>query len=295
MAPARRTPAKAARRFRRTGRLSSRPDLQTLILSLEQLSFGALLAIAPLALRQLPGGFPSLIAHVAAVLWGVAGVAALRLPPGHGRDAAPILFALGVASLVYARVSLWGRHGLARAFLALLLALGAWVLFADAARIASRLPGELSPALIAASVLASAFVLGSALSTMILGHWYLIPPPLPFTHLIRGAVIFVVACVLRSAVSIASVAYLSAASAVAHPGVRASLERLFRVEGDLIFVLLRFFWGILGPIVLSILVLRTARLHSNQSATGLLYVAVVFVLIGELLANFLLVESSLPL
>jgi hypothetical protein len=58
---------------------------------------------------------------------------------------------------------------------------------------------------------------------------------------------------------------------------------------------LRAFWGILGPVLLSILVLRTARLHSNQSTTGLLYVAVVFVLIGELLANFLLVQSSLPL
>jgi len=264
----------------------------TLILSLEQLSFGSLLALAPLALRDLPGGFPSLIAHIAAVLWGIAGAVALRLPPGHGREAAPVLFALAAAALLYARLALWSRHRLAGALLVALLAAGAWVLAADAARLAARLSESLPPALVAASLFASALVLGSALSTMILGHWYLIPPPLPFSHLIRGANVFLVACAFRALVTIVCIAFLAR---VVDPAIIQSLERLLRVEGDLIFLLLRVFWGIVGPVILSVLVLRTARLHANQSATGLLYVSVVFVLIGELLANFLLVENSLPL
>jgi len=264
----------------------------TLILSLEQLSFGSLLAIAPLALRDLPGGFPSLIAHLAAVFWGIAGAVALRLPPGQGREAAPLLFALGGASLLFARLALWSRHRLARALLAALLAAGAWVLSADAARLAARLTESLPPALVAASLVASALVLGSALSTMILGHWYLIPPPLPFSHLIRGANVFLAACALRALVTIVCIVFLARG---ADPAIAASFERLLRVEGDLIFLLLRLFWGIVGPVILAVLVVRTARLHSNQSATGLLYVSVVFVLIGELLANFLLVENSLPL
>ncbi len=264
----------------------------TLILSLEQLSFGSLLAIAPLALRDLPGGFPSLIAHLAAVFWGIAGAVALRLPPGQGREAAPVLFALGGASLLFARFALWSRHRLATGLLVAILAVGAWVLVADASRLAVRLSESLPPALVAASLFASALVLGSALSTMILGHWYLIPPPLPFTHLIRGAAIFLVACGFRALVTIVCIVFLARG---VDPAIGESFARLLRVEGDLIFLLLRVFWGIIGPVILSVLVLRTARLHSNQSATGLLYVSCVFVLIGELLANFLLVENSLPL
>jgi hypothetical protein len=35
-------------------------------------------------------------------------------------------------------------------------------------------------------------------------------------------------------------------------------------------------------------------MKSNQAATGLLYVAVVFVLVGELLAGYLTLRSGLP-
>jgi hypothetical protein len=266
--------------------------VQTLILSLEQLSLGALATVACLALRALPGGFPSLIAHIAAVSWGIAGAAALRLPAGGGREAAPYLFALGVGALLFARLALWERHGLARVLLALLLAGGAAVLIGAARVLGSRLADPLAAPLVGASLLASALVLGSALATMILGHWYLIPPPLPFTHLVRGAVVFLLACGVRALVSLLCIAWFARS---ADPAAAAAFERLLRVEGDLVFFALRVFWGIAGPLVLSVLVLRTARLHANQSATGLLYVSVVFVLIGELLSNFLLVESSVPL
>jgi hypothetical protein len=39
---------------------------------------------------------------------------------------------------------------------------------------------------------------------------------------------------------------------------------------------------------------RTARIRSTQSATGLLYVALVFVLFGELIASYLWAASGLP-
>jgi hypothetical protein len=39
---------------------------------------------------------------------------------------------------------------------------------------------------------------------------------------------------------------------------------------------------------------RTARIRSTQSATGLLYVALVFVLFGELMASYLWIAARLP-
>ena len=53
-------------------------------------------------------------------------------------------------------------------------------------------------------------------------------------------------------------------------------------------------WGIVGPLALSYFIWKTADMRSNQAATGLLYVALVFVLIGELLSSFLTVATGFP-
>ena len=52
--------------------------------------------------------------------------------------------------------------------------------------------------------------------------------------------------------------------------------------------------GLLGPLALSYFIWRTAEMKSNQAATGLLYVALVFVLIGELLSSYLTVATGFP-
>jgi hypothetical protein len=56
----------------------------------------------------------------------------------------------------------------------------------------------------------------------------------------------------------------------------------------------RVLWGLVAPLVLAPFVVKTARMKSNQAATGLLYVGVVFVLVGELLATYLTRRSGLP-
>jgi protein NrfD len=61
-----------------------------------------------------------------------------------------------------------------------------------------------------------------------------------------------------------------------------------------LFYVIRILLGIVGPIALTPLVWKTARIHATQSATGILYASVVLVLIGELSANFLLVLTPLP-
>ena len=61
-----------------------------------------------------------------------------------------------------------------------------------------------------------------------------------------------------------------------------------------LFYPLRVAIGVVAPLLLAPLVWRTARMQSTQSATGILYAALVFVLIGELSARFLQLRTPLP-
>ena len=49
------------------------------------------------------------------------------------------------------------------------------------------------------------------------------------------------------------------------------------------------------PLVLSFMIWSTARMGANQSATGLLYVGVVFVIIGEIISKYMFVMSGIPI
>ena len=61
---------------------------------------------------------------------------------------------------------------------------------------------------------------------------------------------------------------------------------------ELILEAVATYWA--SPAVLTVLVDRTVKIRSTQSATGLLYVAVVFVLIGELISRFLHLSAGIP-
>ena len=132
---------------------------------------------------------------------------------------------------------------------------------------------------------AGGLLFGAVLLIMNLGHWYLISRSLPFKLLARGAALFAGLAAFRTA-------YLAAA-VVAHRGTE-GLSALLSVEHDALFFLFRVLWGIAGPLALSYFIWRTAEMKSNQAATGLLYVALVFVLIGELLSSYLTVATGFP-
>jgi hypothetical protein len=108
---------------------------------------------------------------------------------------------------------------------------------------------------------------------------------LPFRLLSRGAVLFAALAAARAALL---------ATAVAAGGSREGLASLLSLEKDALFFLFRVLWGIVGPLALSYFIWKTADMKSNQAATGLLYVALVFVLVGELLASYLTVATGFP-
>jgi len=120
---------------------------------------------------------------------------------------------------------------------------------------------------------------------MNLGHWYLVSRSLPFALLARGAALFAALAAART---------LLLGLAVVWDRDRDRLAPLLSPERDALFFLFRVLWGIVGPLALSYFIWKTADMRSNQAATGLLYVALLFVLIGELLSAYLTVATVFP-
>jgi len=226
--------------------------------------------------RTLGKGFFSLHAAIACVLIGLA----LLLHP----IGVPVVVGSATAALVgaYALVAQAGRAEPARPLLLLGAAGAAWAA-AQVALLAPRGPGG-GPWTVASGLLGGLFF-GAVLLTMNLGHWYLVSRSLPFQLLARGATLF-------AGLAAARVALLGAALAV-NPRPE-GLEALLSLDRDALFFLFRVLWGLVGPLALSYFIWHTAQMRSNQAATGLLYVALVFVLIGELLASYLTVATGFP-
>jgi len=149
----------------------------------------------------------------------------------------------------------------------------------------SAAAGPRGSAWVFAGSLLGAMLFGIVLLTMNLGHWYLVSRSLP-TRLLFGAASAFAALAAARALYLALVA-----AVVPNPD---GWEALTSLDRDLLFFLFRILWGIVGPVALSYFVFQTSKMRSNQAATGLLYVALIFVLIGELLASYLTVLTRFP-
>jgi len=75
--------------------------------------------------------------------------------------------------------------------------------------------------------------------------------------------------------------------------VLALLVVLASLNGN-VFVTPRVLFGLAGPAVLSYLTWETAKIRSTQSATGILYVDLFAVMVGEVLAKYLLLATRVP-
>jgi hypothetical protein len=119
----------------------------------------------------------------------------------------------------------------------------------------------------------SGFVLGTTLAAMLLGHYYLTAPAMSIEPLKR-IVTFLASglgarCVLAAiGLSLADPKY----SGFGH----------VRPGGDAMFLAARWGMGFVAAGVAIYMAWRTAGIRSTQSATGILYIAIIFLLFGEL-------------
>jgi protein NrfD len=141
-----------------------------------------------------------------------------------------------------------------------------------------------------ASFLSSAALLGGTCGAMVLGHWYLIVPSLDVAHLQSIVKLHIVSLVLRAVVVLAAV---TLAIVNWEPGMGPNFQRYILSSGG-IFFWQRVLFGLVGPGVLAYLTWETAKIQSTQSATGILYVDFFTVIVGEVLAKYLLLSTSVP-
>ena len=135
------------------------------------------------------------------------------------------------------------------------------------------------------SFLISSLLLGSVVDGMILGHSYLNIPALPTRFLMQFSILFLVSLLFQGSLTMFSI--LS--------GMRTDLVRsaLFLQSFDGLFLWVRLAVGIIGPLILAVMILETVRIRSTQSATGLLYIAMLMVVAGEFFSKFFLFKNSM--
>jgi hypothetical protein len=140
---------------------------------------------------------------------------------------------------------------------------------ADASLFEEVPPGPVAG--VAAANVSSALLLGAALSAMLMGHSYLIAPGMSLSPLLRLIALAGVAIVARGAVDGWSLWRWT----VAHPFVKLGNDLL-------LWLPFRWLVGFALPLGLGWMAWQCARIRSTQSATGILYVVVIFCFLGEL-------------
>jgi hypothetical protein len=250
------------------------------------LAAGVAACLPLVPIRQIGRRFFILMTLIAAVSYALATASrGIWMDPFH---------ALCAGLLVLYNVSVSERGGpISYAVLSLAAVAGAVGLVRDAASFPVELPVAGPQALwLALASTSSALVLGGALVAMLLGHWYLVAHGLSFGVLGRLVALLIAALVLRAAVM--------AAAGVAQGE---AWTRLWEEAGGFygfatsqgLFPGIRVLFGIVLPVVLGVMAAQCVRIRSNQSATGILYVVVVFAIIGEAVAKHLLAAKGLVL
>jgi hypothetical protein len=123
---------------------------------------------------------------------------------------------------------------------------------------------------------ASAALLGSATTAMLIGHSYLVAPAMSLTPLFRLLGALSVATLARMLLAIVGLWLWTSAAATA------SLE-----TETLLWLPVRWLLGFIGPLVLGWMAWEAAKIRSTQSATGILYVVVILCFLGELTSQLL--------
>jgi hypothetical protein len=131
------------------------------------------------------------------------------------------------------------------------------------------------------NVLSSAGLLGFTIAAMFLGHWYLNAPEMNLDPLRRLLLVLALCIVMRAICN-----GVGLALELSVPGLSST---------QWILVGLRWLAGIFGTAALVAMSWQTLKIPNTQSATGILYVAVVTSFLGELTSLLLSRSTAFPL
>jgi hypothetical protein len=132
------------------------------------------------------------------------------------------------------------------------------------------------------SLFLGAASVGTVLTGMLLGHWYLVTPSLTVAPLARINMLFLYALVGQAALVVLN----------SGPWVANSLAVSDRWA---MIYWLRVLVGIVFPVLLAYATIQTCKIKAHMSSTGFLYVALACVLAGEIVSKVILFQTSIPL
>lgn len=251
--------------------------MQILFQFLLRLSLGMAGAMAVTSPRRVTSGYYRNNLHVLFGLNVLAGLVAWASPadaplPLWPPVAAAVLSYLGAAFWLY---ELAGPGLLALSAIAATSLTGTWLADAPHGTSAGVWLWRLDP-------MSGGAVLGITMAAMLLGHWYLNSPGMSLAPLIRLTAGLIGAVALRAIVS-----GLGLALAWRAAGPFATDQWLF--------IGLRWLTGVAGAMTVAVMARQTLKVPNTQSATGILYVGVIFTFLGELTAQLLSRQSEFPL
>jgi len=129
---------------------------------------------------------------------------------------------------------------------------------------------------VTASFAAASLALGASMTGMLLGHWYLVAPMLSSRPLLRLTGLFLVALVAQAAILFW---LLGGTDVLARFGIMVWMRAAF---------------GIVFPLVMAAFVWYSCRIRAMRTATGILYLAVGCVVMGDITAKVLYFLSAVP-
>lgn len=157
------------------------------------------------------------------------------------------------------------------------VAAGGTLLASSCAALATGLlrVGPVGPA-VAASFAAASVAMGASMTGMLLGHWYLVAPMLSSRPLLRLTGLFLVALLIQAAILFLLV---SGTDVLARFGIMVWMRAAF---------------GIVFPLVMGAFVWYSCRIRAMRTATGILYLAVGSVVMGDITAKVLYFLTAVP-
>ncbi len=140
------------------------------------------------------------------------------------------------------------------------------------------------------SFIVAALLLGAVTTGMLLGHWYLIDPNLPVDYLRTIVRLLGIALIAELGMLFAVLAIMGLLGGHASTQAVATL-----FDSDSMLLGMRLILGPVASITLFWMTWQTLKIPQTMAATGLLYIAVMSVLVGELMGRFILFRTALPL
>lgn len=265
-----------------------------------ELAWGGILALAIPPFFKIERGFYKSSAAVYLACGLVSAVGLGMLASRGYRVQAPGPATLWALSAIWAAFclfiglylfTLWTDNGLVRArAYTLSLAIGLLAVIANALVLKPASFGMLAASLYALTAIFSSLVLGLASGAMLFGHWYLIDRDLPVDYIRTFVRLLGLALTADLAILILVPALLAFFG-----GSEASIAARSLAGSELGLMASRMLFGPAASIVLAWMCWQTLKIPHTMAATGLLYITVMSVLVGEMLGRFILFRTAIPL